>query len=365
MTFRLVLNIIISAFFVLGAIDYLIGDKFGLGSEFTKAFSFIGRVALTIVGMISLAPVLADILTPVIKPVYNFIGIDPAMFISIILPPDSGAYDIAMELANDPAIGKWSGTVVAAHIGAFFSFNVPTCLGMIDPKQHRYFSLGALSGIIACPFGCILGGLICGIPLAVVLYSLIPTIILSAIIVLGLLFKPEGAIKVFQIFGKLLRVVITIGLVSAAIQRLTGFVVIPGMQDISVGFLTAGTIGLSMAGILCLTKVLSVVLKKPLAALSKVLKINDVAVLNCFNSLCAALPGAAAYEDMDTRGKVVFASMAISSANVLGAHLSFIGMNCPDYLMPTIVSKLFSGILGVAVAILFSRRVMTKDELAK
>ena len=39
MTFRLVLNIIISIFFVLGAIDYLIGDKFKLGTEFSKAFS--------------------------------------------------------------------------------------------------------------------------------------------------------------------------------------------------------------------------------------------------------------------------------------------------------------------------------------
>ena len=362
MTFRLVLNIIISFFFVLGAIDYLIGDKFKLGTEFSKAFSFIGRVALTIVGMISLAPVLADILTPVIRPVYNFFGFDPARFISIILPPDSGAYDIAMELANDPAIGKWSGTVCAAHLGACIAFNIPTCLGMIDPIHHRHFSLGALSGIIACPFGCILGGIICGIPVGAVLFNLIPTILLSVIIALGLMFKPNGFIKAFQIFSKILRLVITVGLVSAAIQRLTGFVVIPGMQDISVGFLTAGTIGLSMAGILCLTKVLSVVLKKPLNKLSGKLGINEVAVLNCFNSLCAALPGAAAYNDMDSRGKVVFASMAISSANVLGAHLSFIGMNCPEYLMPTVVSKLFSGVLGVAVAIMFSKRIMDKIE---
>ena len=190
MTFRLVLNIIISAFFVLGAVDYLIGDKFGFGGEFSKAFSFIGRVALTIVGMISLAPVLADILTPVVKPVYNFLGLDPAMFITLVLPPDSGAYDIAMNLANDPAIGKWAGTVCAAHLGACIAFNIPTCLGMIDPIHHRHFSLGALSGIIACPFGCILGGIICRIPVVVVLYNLIPTILISVIIALGLI-RPE------------------------------------------------------------------------------------------------------------------------------------------------------------------------------
>ena len=360
MTFKLVLNIIISVFFVLGAIDYLIDDKFGIGGEFTKAFSFIGRIALSIVGMICLSPVIAKVLTPVIEPFYTMIGIDPSMFISIILPPDSGAYDIAMGLAKDSAIGAWSGTVVAAHIGACFAFNIPTCLGIIDKSQQRYFSLGALSGLIACPIGCILGGIICGLPILVVLYSLVPTIILAAVIVLGLLFKPEAFMKGFQVFGKILRVIITVGLVAAGIQRLTGFVVIPGMKDISEGFLTAGTIGISMAGILCLTKVLSKVLAKPLKKLSGVLKINEIAVLNCFNSLCAALPGAAAYDDMDVRGKIVFASMVISSANVLGAHLSFIGINCPEYLMPTVVSKLVSGVLGVISALIFSKRLMKK-----
>lgn len=361
MTFKLVLNIIISVFFVLGALDYLLGDKFGLGGEFTKAFSFIGRVALSIVGMICLSPVIAKILTPVIEPFYSFIGIDPSMFISIILPPDSGAYDIAMGLAKDPAVGAWSGTIVAAHIGACFAFNIPTCLGIIDKSQHRYFSLGALSGLIACPVGCILGGILCGLPVVTVLYSLIPTIILAGIIVLGLLFKPEAFMKGFQVFGSILRVIITIGLTAAAIQRLTGFVVIPGMKDVSDGFLTAGTIGLSMAGIMCMTKIMSRVLAKPLKKLSGVLKVNEITVLSCFNSLCAAMPGAAVYNEMDTRGKIVFAAMVISSANVLGAHLSFIGINCPEYLMATVVSKLFSGALGVVSALIFSKRILKKE----
>jgi ethanolamine transporter len=363
MTFKLVLNIIISIFFVLGAVDYLIGDKFGLGGEFTRAFSFIGRVALSIVGMICLSPVIAKVLTPVIEPFYNFIGIDPSMFISIILPPDSGAYDIAMELAKDTAVGAWSGTVVAAHIGSCFSFNIPTCLGVIDKNQQRCFSLGALSGLVACPIGCIFGGILCGLPILTVLYSMIPTIILAGAIALGLVFKPEAFMRGFQIFGNILRVIITIGLTAAAIQRLTGFVVIPGMKDISDGFLTAGTIGVSMAGILCMTKVMSGILAKPLKKLGKLLKVNEITVLSCFNSLCAALPGAAVYNDMDTRGKIVFASMAISSANVLGAHLSFVGINCPEYLMATVVSKLFSGVLGVVFAIAFSKRILKNDDL--
>lgn len=362
MTFKLVLNIIISLFFVLGAIDYVLGDKFGLGGEFGRAFSFVGRVALSIVGMICLAPVIAQVLGPIVKPVYTFLGLDPSMFISLILPPDSGAYTIAMDMCRNTAVGAWSGTVVAAHIGSSFSFNIPTCLGVIDKSQHRFFSLGALSGLIACPVGCIFGGLLCRLPFFTILVSMIPAIIVSAVIIFGLLFRAEGFIRGFQVFGKVLQVIIIFGLTAAAIQRLTGFVVIPGMKDISEGFLTAGTIGLSMGGILCLTKVLSVVLAKPLKKLSGVLKINEIAVLSCFNSFCAALPGAAVFEKMDERGKVVFASMCVTSANVLGAHLSYIGMNCPEYLMATVISKVFSGMLGVCIALLFSRRILKPAE---
>ena len=361
MTFKLVLNIIISLFFVLGAIDYLLGDKFGIGGEFGKAFSFVGRIALSIVGMICLSPVIARVLTPVIRPVYNFIGIDPSMFISLILPPDSGAYTIAMDLAINPAIGAWSGTVVAAHIGSSFAFNIPTCLGIIDKKNSRFFSLGALSGLIACPIGSILGGILCGLPFGLIIVSLIPTIIIATIIILGLMFKPEAFMKGFQVFGKILKVIIIFGLVCAGIQRLTGIVVLKGMKDISEGFLTAGTIGLSMAGIMVLIKIISKVLAKPLASLSRKLKVNETSILYCLSSLCAAMPGAVAYDEMNNRGKVVFAAMVIASANIFGAHLSYIGMNCPDYLMPTVVAKITSGILGVALALLFSKRILKNE----
>jgi len=360
MTFKLVLNTIISVFFVLGALDYIIGDKFKLGSEFATAFSFVGRIALSIVGMICLSPVIARILTPVVTPVYEWLHLDPGMFISLLLPPDSGGYSIAMDMCKSTAIGAWSGTVVAAHIGASFSFTIPTMLGVIDPKYHRVFSLGALSGLVACPAGCILGGLICGLPFVTIVCSLIPAILVSALIALGLMKKPDITIRAFHVFSRLLRVVIIIGLAAAGVQRLTGFVVIPGMKDISEGFLTAGTIGVSMAGILCMTKVLSVVLKKPLAALSRALKINDLAILGCFNSFCAAMPGGAVFGKMDPRGRVVFGSMAITSANVMGAHLSYIGANCPEMLMPMVVSKLFSGLVGVILAINFSDRILGK-----
>jgi ethanolamine transporter len=353
---------LIAIFFMAGAVDYLIGGRLGLTSDFEGAFGMIGKVMLNIVGMICLAPVLAGLLRPVIVPLYGFFGIDAAMFAPTFLAPDSGGYSIATALASDTAVGAWAGTVVSAHMGAAFSFNIPVSLGIIDKSQHRLYSLGALSGLVACPFGCVLGGLVYGLSIGVILINLIPVLLIALIIILGLSFKPDSCIKAFTVLGKILRIIIVVGLTAAVFERLTGFVIIPGMNPISTGFLTAGTIGLTLAGILVLTKIVSKVFQKPLRKLSRLLKINELSLLMCLNALCAVLPGAVVYDKMDRRGKIIFASVTVSAANILGAHLSYIGMNAPEMLLPTAAARLFSGLLGIVIALFFIKRLKVTEE---
>ena len=54
-----VFTIIFLIFAVLGALDYLIGNKFGLGAEFERGFKFFSATALSMIGIIILAPALA------------------------------------------------------------------------------------------------------------------------------------------------------------------------------------------------------------------------------------------------------------------------------------------------------------------
>ena len=55
MLFKTILMAVISVFFAAGALDYIIGGKFGLKTDFENAFSMIGKIMLNIVGMICLA----------------------------------------------------------------------------------------------------------------------------------------------------------------------------------------------------------------------------------------------------------------------------------------------------------------------
>ena len=41
--------VLMSVFFVLGALDRLIGNKFGLGKEFERAFGLMGTTTLSLV----------------------------------------------------------------------------------------------------------------------------------------------------------------------------------------------------------------------------------------------------------------------------------------------------------------------------
>ena len=57
-------------------------------------------LALIMIGIITLVPILKLLLEPIISPIYEFFGASPAMFAGTILPVDSGAYPLAIELAK-------------------------------------------------------------------------------------------------------------------------------------------------------------------------------------------------------------------------------------------------------------------------
>ena len=134
-----ILIAIMAAFAVLGALDRIFGNRVGLGPEFENGILSLGSLALSMVGIISLAPVLAGLLRPVVVPVYRVLGADPAMFAGTILANDMGGYQLSMELAADPRAGEIAGLLVASTLGATLVFSIPVGLGIIKKEQQPDF----------------------------------------------------------------------------------------------------------------------------------------------------------------------------------------------------------------------------------
>ncbi len=347
---------VMAIFAVLGAIDRILGNRLGLGQEFENGILAMGSLALAMVGIISLAPVLAALLKPVVVPVFGFLGADPAMFAGTILACDMGGGSLAQELTNDPQAALLGGVITGSMLGATIVFTIPVALGILKEEDRPAMAKGILAGIVTIPVGVLVGGLVAGFPLGMVLRNLIPIVIIAALIALGL-WKAEGAmIRGFGWFGKGVVAVITVGLGAAIVEALTGFALIPGMIGVEEGFQTVGAIAIVLAGAFPLVYTVTRLFRKPLLKLGKVLGVNDAAAAGLIASLANSIATFGMVKDMDSRGKVVNIAFAVSAAFVFGDHLGFTAGFAPQLLPAVIFGKLAGGVAAVAVALLLTRK---------
>ena len=355
MSFHEVLIAVMAAFAVLGAIDRILGNRFGMGQEFENGILAMGSLALAMVGIVSLAPVLAAVLKPVVVPVYAFLGADPAMFAGTILANDMGGGALAAEMTADPQAALLGGVLTGAMLGATIVFTIPVAMGILEERDRPAMAKGILCGIVTIPLGVLAGGLTAGFPVGMVLRNLIPIVLIAALIALGLWRAEKAMVKGFAVFGKCVVIVVTVGLAAAIVEELTGFVLIPGMAPISEGFATVGAIAIVLAGAFPLVFVITKLLRKPLLALGRRLGINDAAAAGLIASLANSIAAFGMVKDMNQRGKVINIAFAVSAAFVFGDHLGFTAGFAPEMIGPMILGKLVGGISAVAVAMWLTR----------
>lgn len=355
MSFHEVLIDMMAVFALLGGLDRILGGRFGLGSRFEEGILSMGSLALAMVGIVSLAPVLAGILKPIVVPVYRLLGADPAMFAGTVLACDMGGGPLARQLTADPQAADLGGVITGSMLGATVVFTIPVAMGILEEEDRPAMAKGILCGMVAIPFGILAGGLTAGYAFSMVLRNLVPIVLMALLIALGLWRAEKAMVAAFTAFGKILVAVVTVGLSGAIIQALTGFAVIPGLAPISEGFETVGTIAIVLAGAFPLVYVLTQVLNKPLMALGKLLGINEPASAGLIASLANSIATFGMVKDMDDRGKVVNIAFAVPAAFVFGDHLGFTAGFAPELLPAMIVGKLVGGVFAVGFALLLTR----------
>jgi len=347
---------VMAVFAVLGALDRIFGNKFGIGQEFENGILAMGSLAMAMVGIIALAPVLANLLKPVVVPVYTFLGADPAMFAGTILACDMGGGALAKEMTADPQAALLGGVLTGAMLGATIVFTIPVAMGILSEEDRPAMAKGILCGIVTIPVGVFVGGVVAGFPILMILRNLVPIVVIAAVIALGLWKAEKWMIRGFGAFGRGVVAVITVGLAAAIVEALTGFVIIPGMAPITDGFQTVGSIAIVLSGAFPLVYVVTKLLKKPLLKLGKILGINDTAAAGLIASLANSIATFGMVKDMDRRGKVVNIAFAVSAAFVFGDHLGFTAGFAPEMLPAVIAGKLAGGISAVAVALWLTRK---------
>ncbi len=364
-----VIIVIMAVFLVIGGVDRAIGNRFGLGAQFEEGLNTFGPLALSMVGMISLAPILSKVLNPIVVPIYELLGADPAMFAGTLLANDMGGYHLAAEMAQSEEAGLLAGTILAAMLGCTVVFTIPVGLGIVSRENRPYFAHGVLVGVVTIPIGVLAGGLVAGYDLTMIVSNLVPIVLAALLIAFGLWKFPQAMTTGFLAFGRFLVAIISIALAIGAFELLTGWEVMPEgweLAPVMDGLVIVAQICLFLMGAFPLMYLITKVAKRPLGAFGRMMGMNEVASGGLIVTMANAIPTFGLMSKMDRRGIFINTAWAVSAMAILGDHLGFTAGVAPEMITPMIIGKLVAALTATVLAyIIATKRYPIHDEQAE
>ena len=340
---------------LLGGLDRLLGNRLGLGKKFEQGFELMGSTALSMAGILCLAPLLAKLLRRFAAPVCARIGVDPAMLAGV-LAIDMGGYPLSMELAADAAVGRFSGVIVAATLGCTVSFAIPIGMGMLRDDARTDFSRGILFGVATLPVALAVGGRLCGLRLGTILLQSLPALLLSVLVILGLRFRTDATIRGFSLLATFIRALATVGLMLGAFETMTGQALLPGLSPLSDAMGVVASIAIVMLGSLPVADLLQRLLRRPLRRFGARTGMNETSIAALLVGAVSVLPAIAMVREMDARGRVVNAAAMVCSASAFAAHLGFVAGVDASMLLPLFAAKFAGALAGACTALWATRR---------
>ncbi len=354
------ISYIMVAFALIGALDRIFGNKLGLGKEFEKGIYMLGPLAISMVGMLIMSPFLAHYMSPLLEKLPNFI--DPSIITASIFANDQGGGSLSHQLANNETLGYYNGLVVASMMGCTISFTVPFAMSVVKKEQHHDTLLGLLCGVVTIPIGCIVSGFLVGLSFKELIINLVPLIIFSALIALGLLKIPNICVKIFSVLGYIMKAIITVGLAVGILTFLTGVKPLPYVDSIENAMSIVLNAACVMTGALPLLYILEKIFKKPLDKIGERLGINQPSVKGLVATLATSAETFEEMKNMNRKGVVINSAFAVSAAFAFTDHIAFTMAFNGDYLLSVVVGKLISAVCAVFVAMFINKKMIKEEE---
>jgi len=359
---QIIVNIMV-VFMVIGALDRCIGNRFGLGNKIDEALGTMSDMCIPMVGMILMAPLIGDLLSPVVSPLFTALGADPAMFANAILACDMGGYSLAHSMAIDPRAAQFSGCILGCSLGGAISFVIPVGIGMVKEKYRENFTLGVLVGIITVPFGMIAGGLAAGYGMGMTLRNTFPIAIFSGLIALGLWKAQKMTIRIFGVFGRIITAVATLGFAIGIIQELTPLQLIDGLTPVLEGVKVVGSVVIVLCGAYPMIEILKRAFRKGISALASMMGVDTNAAAGMIGGLANIMPILGTCNTMSPAGITVSIAFAISGSCILGDHLGYIASMDKTMLLPMMLSKAVGAATATVLAVWLCKKQKFSDRI--
>lgn len=353
---------IISAFFIIGIFDYILGGKFGLGKELENGIKSMGSLAISMVGIISITPIISEGLNKYIIPRLNINLIDPSIISSSLIAVDMGGYKIAEAIGRSSAEVYFSGILISSILGCTISFTLPLALGIIKEEDRDVLCKGVLCGIVTVPVGLFIGGILLRIPIMIILKNLLPIIVISLFIIIGLKKIPNKMIVYFERLARFIFIIGLIGLGIQGITSITGVVIIKGLLPIEESIIIVGKIAIFLAGANVMLKVIKIIFAEKINKLKEALGINTESVTSLIGSLASAVIVFTDFDKLDNRGKIICSAFSVSGAYVFGGQLGYVVTEAKEVVFIYILVKLISGFLAIILAMKISKDCVIEEK---
>lgn len=374
---------IMMAFVLIGAFALVFRGDRGIGREFKEGLYSIGPLFVPLAGVMAALPYLAAFVENVVGQIWTAIGADPAMAATTFIASDMGGYQLAEATAGSPA--SWIiASVTGFMAGATISFTIPVGLAILQKKDHKYFALGIMSGILTIPVGVFVTMMILmttsttvrgtsstegpsdvpldGLDIGMLLLNLLPVLVISVAIALGLYFATRQMVTGFIWFGKILNGGIYIVLAFAIVEHVTGFFsanlpwwnfqpIIATAEDPMRPLEIAGNVGIVLAGAFPLVYAIRTYASKPLGAIGRRFGISPEGTAGVLAAAANMLAAFHLVKHMKAKDKVLVIAFGTSAAFLIGDHLAFTANFQPNLIGPLMIGKVVAGILAMVIAV--------------
>jgi ethanolamine transporter len=349
---------IVGIFFVVGILDYIFGGRLNLSRGIESGIQSMGSLALSMIGILSITPIISDFLTRYIIPLFKDSFIDPSIISSSLIAVDMGGYKIAEAIGRSSEEIYFSGVLISSILGCTISFTLPLALGIIKEEDIDILCKGILCGIVTLPIGLFIGGILLKMSILKVLQGLLPIMIISVAIIIGLYKIPTKMIKYFKALAKFIFIIGLVGLGLQGVKSITGIALVKNLLPLEESITIVGKIAIFLAGANVMLEVIKLTFKSKIKELERKLGINSASVTALIGSLASAVIVFTDFDKLDKRGKLICSAFSVAGAYVFGGQLGYVVTEAKDIALIYILVKLISGFLAVLLALKMTKEVV-------
>jgi len=272
--------------------------------------------------------------------------------------------------------------VVGIMAAPVITFNIPVGLTMLEKKDHRYLALGAMSGIIAIPFGVLTTCLILffmktpirtafatkgpatyqlSFQLADIFLNLAPLTVFCLLLALGLRYIPDKMIKGFIYYGKFIISALKLIVACSIIEYYTGFFsqnvgvwgfspILADDQEQFRAIELLGVIGMMLAGTFPMVYLIQKYLQKPLTKMGSLVGLTPIGSAGLLAASANIIAMFKMVRDMPAGDKVMCIAYSVCGGYVLGDFLAYTTNFQPTVMLPVLIGQFTGGLLGIIIA---------------